>query len=214
MKVVALVSNKGGSGKSTIAAHLAVCASLQEQTVAVLDLDPQANVASWGERRGRRGKDDVTVVRARVQEVPGLLTSAREQGADFVIIDTAGRSDITAAQVMEAADIVLIPCRPSINDVEASQLTASQVKKARAKRAVFVLNAVPAHGTRHIEARDALADLLPVLPVEIHNYVAFSDALNDGRSVEELDPKGKAAQEIRALYRYLTQEQDATGIHE
>jgi chromosome partitioning protein len=200
MKTVALIAQKGGSGKSTLVAHLAVCASRQKQSVAVIDLDPQGSVAAWGERRAG---DDIAVVSARIQELAGLLANAKEQGADLVLIDTAGRADEVAAQVMEAVDLVLIPCRPFINDVEASQETVAQVQKARVRRAAFVLNAVPVQGSRQQEARDALESLLPVAPVELHHYVAYGDALNDGRSVEELDPKGKAAQEVRALYEWL-----------
>jgi chromosome partitioning protein len=200
MKTIALVAQKGGTGKSTIAVHLAVCASRKGQSVALIDLDPQASVAAWGERRAT---DDVAVERATVQELPGLLANAKTQGADIVLVDTAGRADETARQVMEVADVVLVPCRPFINDVQASQATADMVRLARAPRAAFVLNAVPVQGTRHIEARAALASLMLVAPIELHHYVAFGDALNDGRSVEELDPKGKAAQEIRALHDWL-----------
>lgn len=200
MKTVALVAQKGGTGKSTIAVHLGVCASRQDKSVAIVDLDPQASVASWAERRLA---DDVSVVQARIQELPRLLGDAKSQGADLVIIDTAGRADTVAMQVMELSDVVLVPCRPFINDLEASRRTAEQVKTARPKRAAFVLNAVPAAGTRHIEARVALEPLLSVAPVHLHQYVAFGDAMNDGRSVEELDPHGKAAHEIRLLYRWL-----------
>jgi chromosome partitioning protein len=104
---------------------------------------------------------------------------------------------------MKAADVVLVPCRPFSYDLEASVETAAEVKRAKVARAFFVLNAVPSRGTRHTEARAALQPLLPVCPVELHHYLAFGDALNDGRSVEELDPRGKAAAEIRALYRWL-----------
>jgi chromosome partitioning protein len=200
MKTVALVAQKGGIGKSTIAVHLGVCASRHDQSVAIVDLDPQASVATWGDRRAA---NDVTVVSARIQELPRLLANAKDQGADLVVIDTAGRADTVAMQVMELSDVVLVPCRPFINDVEASRRTAEQVRTARAKRAAFVLNAVPPAGTRHLEARLALEPLLPVAPVLLHHYVAFGDALNDGRSVEELDPEGKAAHEIRLLYRWL-----------
>jgi chromosome partitioning protein len=200
MKTVALVAQKGGVGKSTLAAHLAVCASRDGKSVAIIDLDPQASVVLW---RERRAADDVEVVQARAQELAGLLLAAREQQADYVIIDTAGRADETARVVMEAADVVLVPCRPSVNDLVASKGTAGEVRKARARNACFVLNAVPSMGTRHVEARRALEELLPVAPVELHHYVAYSDALNDGRSVEELDPRSKAATEIRALYAWL-----------
>ena len=200
MKTVALVAQKGGTGKSTIAVHLAVCASRRKQTVAIVDLDSQGSVASWAARRAR---PDVTVVAARIQELPRLIQDAKKQGADLVIVDTAGRADTAAMQVMELSDVVLIPCRPFINDLEASRQTAAQVKASKAKRAAFVLNAVPHAGTRHEEAREALETLLPVCPVHLHQYVAFGDALNDGRSVEELEPEGKAAAEIRRLFRWL-----------
>ena len=200
MRVVSLIAQKGGTGKSTIAAHLAVCAARQGQTVALVDLDPQGSVLAWSERRTA---DDVTVVAARIQELPGILADAKEQGADLVVVDTAGRADTIATQVMGASDVVLVPCRPFINDLEASRRTAEQVKAARPPRAAFVVNGAPAQGSRHVEAISALETLMPVAPVVLHHLVAFGDALADGRSVEELDPEGKAALEIRQLYRWI-----------
>jgi len=220
MKVVALVAQKGGVGKSTVAMHLAVCACREGKTVALIDLDPQRTVSDWGDVRKERRLEaleearangteppeddplDGAVVTARAQELPGLLASAKKQGADLVIVDTAGRMDITAAHAMEAADVVLVPCRAAFPDLKASIATVEQIKKAKPRAAFFVLNAVPVQGIRHKEAREALESLLPVAPIELHHYVAYGDALNDGRSVEELDPKSKAALEIRALYNW------------
>lgn len=200
MKTIALVTEKGGTGKSTLAVHLAVCAARQGKSVAVIDLDPQGSALHWASLRGR---DDVSVVSAKIQELPGLLVSARKQGADIVVIDTAGRSDVTTSQVLESADLVLVPCRASLYDLEASRHTAEMIRAAGGTHAAFVLNAVPARGSRALEAREALETMLPVSPVELHHLVAYSDALNDGRSVEELEPVGKAAQEIRALYEWI-----------
>jgi chromosome partitioning protein len=92
--------------------------------------------------------------------VPGLLARAREQGADLVIIDTAGRASIEAARVLALADVAIIPCRVGVYDVEASVETAAEVKRSGVKRAAFVLNAIPSRGTRHEEARAALEQLL------------------------------------------------------
>ena len=200
MKTIALVTQKGGTGKSTLAVHLAVAARRHGKVVALIDIDPQASARLWAEKRGR---DDVAVVSARAAELPRLLEEARKQGADFVLIDTAGHLNVSADAVIQSADVVLIPCRASIYDMEASAQTAAQVQKAGGKQAAFELNALPSRGNRADEAREILSEVLPVAPVEIHNLVAFSDALNDGRSVEELDPHGKAADEIRALYDWL-----------
>jgi len=200
MKTVALVTQKGGTGKSTLVVHLAVAATRHGLAVAIIDLDPQASARLWAERRNR---DDLAVVSARAAELPRLLGEARQQGADLVVIDTAGHSDVTTGAVIQAVDLVLIPCRPSLYDLHASAETAAQVKRAGGKKAAFVLNAVPSRGSRAEEAREVLRDVLPVAPVEIHNLVAYSDALNDGRSVEELDEGSKAAEEIRALYHWI-----------
>jgi chromosome partitioning protein len=202
MKVFALVTQKGGSGKSTLAVHLAVAAARQGAVTAILDLDPQGSASLWAKQRA---DNDITVVAARAAELPGLLANARAQKADLVIIDTAGRDDATADAAIQVATLVLIPCRPSLYDTGASAATAEKVKRAGVKKAAFVLNSVPPAGSRAEEAREALADTLPVAPVAIHTRVAYSDALNDGRSVEELDEHSKAADEIRALYKWAIQ---------
>jgi len=207
MRTVALVAQKGGSGKSTLAVHLAVCAARQGLAVALLDLDPQGSVLAWSERRQA---DDVAVLRATAAELPRLLARARDQQADLVVLDTAGRADETARQVVALADLVLVPCRPSLLDVHASLATVAML--GRARRAAFVLNAIPAHGTRHTEAREALAPRLPVAPVALGSYVAFADALNDGRSVEELDPSGRAASQVRELLDWMVRVCDGTPV--
>jgi chromosome partitioning protein len=201
VRTIALVSQKGGSGKSSIAVHLAVAAYRKKKAVALIDLDPQGSVAGWAKRRGQ---DEPAVASARAQDLPRLLDSAKEQGADFVIIDTQGRVSVDVARVVALADVVLVPCRVGVYDVEASVQTAAELKAAKVRSAAFVLNAVPPRGSRHQEAREALSTLLPVCPVMLHSYLAFGDALNDGRSVEELDPNGKAAAEIRALFTWVS----------
>ena len=202
MKVFALVTQKGGSGKSTLAVHLAVAAARQGAVIAIIDLDPQASASLWAQQRADK---DITVTPARAAELPGLLANARAQKADLVIIDTAGRDDATADAAIQAASLVLIPCRPSLYDTGASMATADKVKRAGGKKAAFVLNGVPPTGNRAEETRAALGDILPIAPVAIHTRVAYSDALNDGRSVEELDQNSKAAEEIRELYKWAIQ---------
>jgi chromosome partitioning protein len=202
MKTVALIAQKGGTGKSTLAIHLTVCAHRRGKAVALIELDQQDTVKEW---RAERASDDLEVVSARAQDLPRLLADAKKQRADLVIIDTAGRVDTIAEQVIASADVVLIPCRPFANDLRATPRTVKQIKAVEKKgqRAFVVLNSCPVQGTRHKEARAALAPLLPVAPIDVHYYMAFADALNDGRSVEEYEPNGKAAQEVGALYDWL-----------
>jgi len=208
MRTWALLAEKGGVGKSLLAVHLAVCATRRGKTVALIDLDAQKNADGWAALRKSK---DVTVVTARAQELPGLLERARQQGADLVILDTPGRADISTAHVLDVVDVVLVPVRPFAFDVHASEKIAAEInakiasekRRGRVIHAAFVLNSVPPRGTRQQEARAVLTPLLPVAPVEVHYYMALCDALNDGSSVEEFDPKGNAAHEIRALYRWL-----------
>jgi chromosome partitioning protein len=205
MRVVAILGQKGGSGKTTCAVHLAIAAARAERQVVLLDLDPQGSAASWGRRRGPDSVP-VTVQAARIQEVATLLSEAKAARMDLVLVDCPGRADAIAMAMLERADGVLVPCRPSILDMEATQRTAEQVKVAGARRAWMVLNAVPPRGTRHLEAQAAMAELMAVCPAVLHARVAFSDALNSGLSVEEFEPKGEAAREVRKLWRWLERE--------
>lgn len=201
MRTVAIISQKGGSGKTTIAVHLAVCAERQGQPTLILDLDPQGSARSW---LSRRGDDAPEVVAADPSQLAGLLQKAEAGGAGLVILDTAPHSDRTAALAAQLADVVLIPCRPTAFDVDAitSTLTIAKLAEAQAKAAV-VLNAIPTRGDYAEEVRAGLSELVTVAPVHLYQRAAYFNAVNDGRSVEEYEPKGKAAEEIRALYKWV-----------
>lgn len=201
MKTVAIISQKGGSGKTTIAVHLAVCAELHGQATLILDLDPQASASSW---LARRGEDAPEVIAAEPSQLAGLLKKAEAGGAGLVIIDTAPHSDRTAALAAQLADVVLIPCRPSAFDVDAitSTLNITKLSNASGKAAV-VLNAIPPRGEYAEEVREGLSEVATVAPIHLYQRAAYFNAVNDGRSVEEYEPKGKAAEEIRALYEWV-----------
>ena len=109
MKTVAMISQKGGSGKTTVAVHLAVCAELAGKRSAIIDLDPQASALEWGNRRQAETPE---VVRATPEQLAGLLKLARANEADIAIIDTAPHSDRAATIAAGLADVILIPCRP------------------------------------------------------------------------------------------------------
>lgn len=199
MKTIAIISQKGGSGKTTLAVHLAVCAEMNGKHTVIIDLDPQASSVAWKQSRTDETPD---VLDAQPEQLAALLEKAREIKTDLVLVDTAPHSDKAAAVAAQFADIVLVPCRPSILDINAIQSTLNILKLVNPKTAI-VLNAIPSHGAREQEARDALETLAPVAPVAIYNRVAYFDAMNDGRSVQEYDPRGKAAEEVQALYKWI-----------
>lgn len=200
MKIVVLLSQKGGTGKSTIATHLAVCAARQGQAVALFDIDPQASAAQWSDRRAAEGPP---VVRAGAVHLPHLVQQARQQGADIILIDTAGHADASSLHAVQLADLILIPCRPSAADLDAIEDTIALAQRAHRGEAAVVLNAAPLRGHLAADARAAISARMPVAPVILGHRAAYANAWIDGRSVEEYDPKGKAAAEIRALYRWM-----------
>src|SRR4051812_42131548 len=139
MKTIAIISQKGGAGKTTVAIHLAVAAELKGMTTALFDLDPQASASSWADKRQ---SPSPAVVSAQAARLPGLLRQAAEQQADFAIIDSAPNADASSLAAAQAADLILIPCRPAAFDLNAIGTTLNLAAVA-GKPAFVLLNAVP-----------------------------------------------------------------------
>ena len=200
MFTIALVCQKGGAGKTTIAVHLAVEAQRRGHRTLLIDLDPQASAAKVLDRRGDQPPDVVTEHPARLDVA---LPAAAAEGYDLVVLDTAPQADQAALRAARAADLVLIPVRPSIVDLDAVQATMDVCQLAK-RQPVFILNAVPAQGSEAREAREVIS--MPgatVSPVALGDRKAFRIAFNDGQVAQELDPKSKAAAEITALFDAL-----------
>jgi chromosome partitioning protein len=200
MKTVAIISQKGGAGKTTIGIHLAVAAEQRGMNTALFDLDPQASASSWSDKRS---KPSPAVVSSQAARLPNLLEQAASQSADLVIIDSAPNADAASLAAARAADLILIPCRPAAFDLNAIGTTLNLAAVA-GKPAYVVLNAVPPVGKVGEEARSALQQggVQVAVPV-LHHLVAFSHSVNDGRTAQELDPKSKAASEIATLFQWV-----------
>ena len=202
MKTIAIISQKGGAGKTTLAVHLAVAATLDQKTTAVIDLDPQASATEWGDSREA---EDPAVTSAQASRLPKVLEAAQNSGADLVIIDTAPHSESSALAAARSADLVVIPCRPAIFDLRAIRATADLIELADAQACV-VINATPARGTRAEEAALAISNYnLTVLPTRLGNRTAFNDSVTMGKTAQEYEPTGKAAREIDEVYKSICQ---------
>src|ERR1700759_4015903 len=196
MYVIAIISQKGGVGKSTIAVHLAAEAQAQGQRVLLLDLDPQGSTMEWANRRGDQPPD---VSGANPASVGKEIDRARNDGYDLVLIDTAPHADHAALPSARAADLVLIPCRPSTFDIAAISATLDLCKLAN-KKSVVVINAAPIRSRVTVEAEEANAEKGgTVSPVVIRQRVAFQHCMIDGRTAAEFEPGGAAADEIASL---------------
>ena len=201
MQVVALLSKKGGAGKTTLALALAVAAQQSARDTVVVDLDPQASAAKWVDRRGDRPPVVISAQAARLSQV---LTAAENGGADLVVLDTPPRADNVALAAAQAADLVLVPCRASVLDLETANTTAQLVQVAGNPPLAVVLNGVPWRGPKAAQAREALTDAgLSVCPVAIGYRVAHEHAATVGETAREFDPRGKAAAEVRHVYEWM-----------
>ncbi len=194
MKTIAFIAQKGGVGKSTLAVNLAVSAGLR---AAVFDLDPQESAVMWADRRNAELPHVEFLTERRLSEA---LKAATAQGFDLAVIDTppaAGPQAYTAAQ---AADLVLVPCRPSLVDLDAIKRTAQLIKSAMVP-AFVVFNAAP-HGATVLldDARALVAGVgLAIAPVVLRERSAFRAAWPLGKTTREFEPNGKAAGEVAEL---------------
>jgi len=200
MKTLAIVSRKGGAGKTTIAVHLAVAAEAHGIATAIFDLDPQASAAVWSDHRGEKIP---AVVPAQAPRLPSLLAQARKNDAALVIIDTPPEADSIAAEAADAADAILIPCRPYGFDLDAIGASV-RLARAASKPAYVIINAAPVQGTETEEARTALKSAgVEVCPFVLYHRKPYASRIHEGRTAQETDPTGKAAAEIRALLLWV-----------
>nr|WP_298930057.1 ParA family partition ATPase [uncultured Erythrobacter sp.] len=204
--VIAIVSQKGGSGKTTLAVHLATRAAQAKFESCVIDTDPQATAAAWGDWRGDFLPVVVTAPPARLGRT---IESAKKNKVDFIVIDTPPHADAAAREAIKAADVVLIPTKPRAFDLHALEPIADLVSFAK-KPAYVVLNAVPSGAT--ILAKDARSIAqemgLDVCPVELGDRAAFHRSSAKGETAVEVKPDGKAAKEIEALWKWLKKKLD------
>ena len=201
MHTIAILSQKGGTGKTTLTLHLAVASERAGRAAVVIDLDPQASAAGW---KDSRQAETPVVAPVPPMRLPQALEAARVGGAQLALIDTAPHATDAALAAAEAADLVLIPCRAGILDLRAIGMTARAIKLA-GKPAYVVLNAMPPRAPNVLA--DAIAAVavhgLQVAPFTMQQRAAYAHSLTAGQTAQEYDPMGKAADEIAQLYAWL-----------
>lgn len=201
MKVLSLVSQKGGSSKSTLVRNCAVSAMREHQRTLIVDLDPQKTSEQWYQQREA---EEPLLVCVQASELTEALQRAEQGNFDWVIIDTAGRDTPAENAAIRVSDFCLIPCRPTADDLRAIPPTVRAVKRLQ-KNAGFVLTqSPPVRSTRAMEAMGAL-DLLgfSFAPVMVGYRMVYQDSNAAGLGVAEFEPRGKAAGEIRRLWQWI-----------
>jgi chromosome partitioning protein len=200
MHVVALCSQKGGSGKTTLSGHLAVQAELAGHgPVALMDTDPQGSLAAWWNERSSTAPVFASTTLA---QLPGDIERLRLEGCRLVVIDTPPAINMAIQRVINVADLVIIPTRPSPHDLRAVAGTVEMVERAHGAM-VFVVNAANLRAKITADAVIALSQHGTVAPAFIQQRVDFATSMIDGRTVCEIDPEGRSASEIRLLWDYL-----------
>jgi chromosome partitioning protein len=199
MRSLAFLSQKGGSGKTTLAVHIAVAAA-QSEHVILIDTDPQGSAIAWGQ--ARKSKPPV-VHRAIPSMLAEALQKAEQEEVTLVIVDTPPHATPGMDLVAGAVDLLLIPCRPSAFDLAAITFSV-QVAKAAGTKTAFVLNGCNHRSPEYTEARKVLERHgFPVAPIAPGHRTPFVRAISTGRAVSEFEPKGKAAEEINALWEWV-----------
>jgi chromosome partitioning protein len=205
MRIIAVVSQKGGVGKTTIAAHLAVRAGAVEQGPAVLiDTDPQGSLGEWWRAR----KNDVpALATVRLDELSANLAELRSYGTAVAIIDTPPALTASIEQVIAVADLIVIPARPSPHDLRAVGATVELVRKA-GKPFVFVVNGAAPRASITAQAVAALSEHGRVVPVILYQRTDYAASMIDGRTVLETAASGRSAREISDLWRFIYEQID------
>lgn len=199
MKTIVLASQKGGAGKTTLCGHLGVQASLLGSRVALIDTDPQGSLAEWWNVRESESPAFAT---ASIHSLASDIEQLRQAKFDYVLIDTPPAVTETIKAVVDLADLVVIPTRPSPHDLRAVGKTVDIVNEC-GKRMVFVVNGAANRARITAEAAIALSQHGAVSPTVVYQRTDFASSMIDGRTVQEIDPQGKSSNEIIDLWNYV-----------
>lgn len=201
MRVVVLASQKGGAGKTTLGRHLAVEAERSgEGPVALIDADPQGGLSAWW---NRRAAETPVFVEATLEGLPDTLAKLRQAGVRLVVIDTPPAVTDRIRAVVQTADLVVVPARPSPDDLDAIGKTIDLIEDA-GKAMIFVVNGATKKARLTGQAAIVLSQHGTVSPAVIHHSVAFPGSAVTGLTVGEIDPGGSPAQEIAELWGYVS----------
>lgn len=205
LQVVALSSQKGGAGKTTLTGHLAVqAARTGNGPVAVIDTDPQGSAAGWG--RARAAEEPV-VFTAAPNQLPAAISRLEGEGYGLLFIDTPPAVTEAISQVVRLSDLVLIPTRPSPHDLRAVGATVDIVEQHE-KAMIFIVNSATRGARITAEAAVALSQHGTVAPVTVHHRVDYAASMIDGRTVMELNETSRSAKEIIGLWEYVADRLD------
>jgi chromosome partitioning protein len=200
MYVIAVVAEKGGVGKTTLALDLAVTATRKGHSVAVLDVDQQATASKWTDRRT---EDRPWVVPTHASRIAASIEQAKGQGVDFIVIDTPPHSSTEAAEAARRSDVVVAPIEPHLFALETLSKLADLLKIAGNAPFFVVVNKAPVQGSEGTTAAEYIRGQgFPVAPFVVHMRAAHRHAGNVGKVAAEYEPKGKAAEETLQLYAY------------
>lgn len=206
LRIIAVVNQKGGSGKTTVTVNLATYAAARGDTVSVIDLDPQTSASKWSEVR----LETTGLTNPATCDIPHIglfqmLEAVRQQGCDLALIDTPPQLNSIAMHAVDAADLVILPTRLSKVDASALDTTLQQIGKAgHLTKCSILINALSD------VSRAALADVervasghaVAIIGARLPDNARFVASFNDGRGVSELDPKGVAARSIAMVYQH------------
>lgn len=201
LHIITLAAQKGGVGKTTLAVNLAVAAEAAGIKTALFDLDPQESATAWSERRTAESPHVEPISARRLDQA---IDAAEASGFGLTIIDTPPAAGAEAAAAAQRADLVVIPCRPSLIDLDAIKRTA-QLITSTGRTGVVVLNAAPPTATTLLDDARTLAEAtgLRVARAVLRERSAYRAAWPYGLGVIEHEPKGKAALEIAALQKHI-----------